>query len=591
MKQRIIAIIAAAAMLALALCACGTGGNPPAGATQSSAAQDATTAAASEATTTAAASTTSAATAAAESKTVAQTADGATAEPVVLDLFVDISWLFDYFQCTPETRTGKVVLEKTGATINLIRAKTDDSSQINLLLASDDLPDFVCVGNNVGIFPALRESGKVMDFMPLIKSYAPELYDTMGEGYWNYFKSDTGINNYFAYSAFTPKNSGKISAFNAGNGGLFARGDIWDAMGGDDIDITTPEKFKAHMAAVKEKFPDTKPIMFSNITTLGLATTTHGVSFFKSMFGIEGYYETPDGKIMASYNHPEYANFLLWLNGMHRDGYYLREDLSATGEQRAALVGSGVVYMKYDSEINELAYPPAGHPDSRWTAAPLFNTSKMMKGGNLFWTATFISNKCKNPEAATKLMSFCASDEGDRLMAWGQEGIDYEYDANGAPARTKAYVDAHKDSVESVNYDNARGVIFGFSNWADSEFEILSMPNDEPWMKRARDLYQDYYYWRLNFMGIDPVGNMQESIIMQQCSDYFNEMIPQIVLAESESECLAMFETMKGELSKKGIAELEAYWTEQSDKRKEAFGADKMVVRGADNAMYHKLYG
>ena len=599
MKQRIIAIIAAAALLMMAVCSCGTSSNPPAGTTGGNVAQNATTAATAattEATTAATNAATTEATTAASSAatteaTTAATSAAASKEPVKLDLFVDVSWMFDYFNCTPETRTGKVVLEKTGVSINFSKAKTDDSSQINLMFASDDLPDLFCVDSNNNIFPALCESSKVMDLMPLIKSYVPEFYDLMGEGYWNFYKSSTGLNNYYATKAFYPKIKDRVSAFNLENGALLAREDIYTAMGAPG-DIDTPEKFKAHLIAVREKYPDLeKTILFHPSRTLNLSSTSHGLSFFKSMFGIEGYYETPDGKIMAAYNHPEYSNYLVWLNSLFLEGFITREDMVRTGESRAAVIGKADIYMYYDSEVGTLAYPPAGHPETRWTAFPAFKTSKIMKGGNLFWLATLMSSKCKDPEAAIRLMSYMASPEGDRLNDWGQEGIDYEWLANGAPARTKAYIEAHTDSVAAANWDNARGSVCGFMNWADSEFETLCIPNDEPWMKRSRDLYQDYYFWRLNFMGIDPVGNMPENIIIQQCRDYFDEMIPEIIMADSESGCLALFETLKKELASKGIADVEAYWTAQSNKRKDAFGADNLVIFGADNELYHKLYG
>ena len=98
-------------------------------------------------------------------------------------------------------------------------------------------------------------------------------------------------------------------------------------------------------------------------------------------------------------------------------------------------------------------------------------------------------------------------------------------------------------------------------------------------------------FYRLNIMGINPVGSMTENVVLQQCRDYWEEKIPDIIMAESESECLALFETLKKDLANKGIAEVEAYWTAQSDIRKEAFGEDNLVMYGADNVMYHKLYG
>ena len=592
-KQSIVAITVAAALLTFSVCSCGTAGSQPATNTQSTAAQNETTTA-EAATESTAASTTAAASskAGAQTETTATEQAAASKEAVELDLFVDVPWLFDYFNCTPETRTGKVILEKTNVSVKFSKSKTNDNSQVSLMLASDDLPDLVCVDSNSSVFPALRESGKVLDLIPLIENYAPEFYDIMGEQYWNFYKSDTGINNYYGTDACTPKLLARSSTFNGGAGGLFVREDLWNAMGGEGIDITTPEKLKTHLISVKEKYPDIKPILIHPTRALGLISVqTGGLAFWQHAFGIEGYYEAPDGKLICAYNNPEYAKFLCWLNGMYREGFYTREDMDRSGESRASVVGQADLYMYYDSEINALAYPPTGHPETNWTAAPVFKTSKMTIAPGLFWCATFISSKCKNPEAAIKLMSYCASPEGDRLNYWGQEGIDWEWDANGAPIRTQNYVDAHVDSVDSANYDNARGVVFGFRNGAEAEWYTLSLPNDPPYMKRARTLYQDYYFIRLNYLNIYPTGNIPESVIMQQCNDYFQEMLPQIIMADSESSCLEVFETMKKELAKKGIAEGEAYFTKQSNRTKDAFGADNLVNYGADNVLFHKLYG
>ena len=557
-----------------------------------------TTAADTAEATTTADSTAATATAATSGKTEAQTEKTATEEgasskkAVELSMFVDVTWLPEMFNCTPETRTGKIILEKANIILNFSKAKTDDQSQINLMLASDDLPDIICVQSSTSVFPALCESGKVMDLLSLVENYAPELYGILGEHYWKFYKSDTGINNFFGMDAITPKLLEKLCMFHSGAGGLLVREDLWNAMGGDGIDITTPEKLKAHIINVREKYPDIKPILIHPTRTLTLTSIqTGGLPLYQHAFGIEGYYETPDGRVICAYNHPEYANFICWLNGMYREGLYTREDMARTGESRASMIGQADLYMYFDSEIGATAYPPTGHPDTMWTAAPVFKTSRMSTSPGLFWCATFISSKCKDPEAAIKLMSYCASEEGDRLNYWGQEGIDWEWGANGAPLNTKNYIDAHVDAADGVKYDNARGAVFGFRNGAIGDWYTLSLPNDPPWMKRARMLYQDYYYIRLNYLNINPSGSIPESVILQQCNDHFQEILPQMIMADSESNCRELFETMKKDLAGMGISDVEAYWTKQSNIIKDAFGADNMVQYGADNALFHKLYG
>ena len=590
MKQRIIAIVAAA-LLILAVCSCGTSGNPPASTTASAAAQT-TTAAPSETTTTA--TTTTATTAEASSKTEAQT-EKATTELAAADgaaeveMFLDISWLPDAHAVGYNSRIGRAIMEATGVKLVITKAKTGDSEQINLLLASDDLPDMVCVEFSHPIFGALRESDRVADLMPLIKDYAPELYDTMGEGYWNFYTSDTGINNYYANCAFSPKSGEKYCAYGGWCPGLFVREDIWSAMG--EPDITSPDKLKDHLIDVKDRYPDVKPIMFGSSDTLGLTASCYDLGFFKSAFGIEMYYETPDGKITAGFNHPEYGNFLAWVNGMYRDGFYTREDIAGNAEARKSWTEQGNLYMYANDNVPNVQYPPAGNPDVKYTTAPVFSTFKATQQTGIFWCATFISSKCKDPSAAIRLMSYCASQEGDRLIAWGEEGIDWEWNANGVPVYTDYYKESNAESVTQYDYQMERGFLLPFSNWSDHEWTALSIPEDAPYMKRARDLYQDMYFARLNFLSLNPVGNMPENITVQQCRDYYNEMIPQIIMANSKDECLALFETMKKELVNKGLAEVEAYWTMKSDKARNAFGADKLILRGADSVIYHKLYG
>jgi hypothetical protein len=128
-------------------------------------------------------------------------------------------------------------------------------------------------------------------------------------------------------------------------------------------------------------------------------------------------------------------------------------------------------------------------------------------------------------------------------------------------------------------------------NWADHEWVTLNVGNEQPAIEKARSLYQDHYYGKLNFMSLNPIGSGSETVILQQCEDYFSEMLPRIIMANSRNEAVSLFNQMKAELSRMGIGDAEKYWTGKSNKIKDAFGADKTMLKGADSAVFHRLYG
>jgi putative aldouronate transport system substrate-binding protein len=174
-----------------------------------------------------------------------QAAGGSAGGIVELSLFLNYSWITDnsgYGFGTPDSRIMKEITEKTGVGLNVTAAKTGDNEQVNILIVSNDLPDLVSVDYLSPVYGTLSESDLVADLMPLIKQYAPEFIDTMGQEYWNFYKFDSGINNFWASCAFSPKSGEKYAAFGGWHPILAGRNDIWEAFGKPDI--STPEKFK-----------------------------------------------------------------------------------------------------------------------------------------------------------------------------------------------------------------------------------------------------------------------------------------------------------------------------------------------------------
>jgi putative aldouronate transport system substrate-binding protein len=347
-------------------------------------------------------------------------AAGSTTEDIVeLSMFQDISWLSDAYTVWETGRVTGEIMKKTGVKLNITRAKTDDHEQIQLLIASDDLPDLTVVDYNGTIFGTLSESDMVLDVLDLVQKHAPEMYDTMGKEYWDFYKSESGVNNFYANWAFTPTMGDRYAAFLQNYPVLIARSDIWEEFGKPDI--STPEKLRAHLLEVQKKYPDVKPLLTGANEGLGLTSSVYGpLAFLRTSFGIEKYYEAADGTIKANYNHPEFEHYLLWLNDLYRDGMITREEFSGNDEQIRAKREQGNVYM-YIAEAHNIKYPPAGNPDAKYEAVPPFSTFSGTQQIELSWLTTFISKKSKHPDAAIKLLSYMNSLEGDRLAFWGQD--------------------------------------------------------------------------------------------------------------------------------------------------------------------------
>lgn len=363
-----------------------------------------------------------------------------------LSLFYDVSWIGEAYKIDWEkTRIGRRLIEKTGVKVNITNARTDDHQQLNMMLASGDLPDIVVVQMGDPTFSVMSESDAVLDYIPLINQYAPELIDTMGQEYWDFYKNSRGVSNFFATCAFAPKSAEKYSAFGGWCGVLAAREDIWNAYG--EPDISTPEKLLAHLQDVRNRYPNLKPMLFGPLSNFSLGVTNQaGLNFFKEGFGVKAYYERPDGSILAEYNDPEWINYIYWLNQLYTQGFLTREELGGGTDQLTSMKEQGNVYM-YEGGPEDLRYPPAGNPNLKYTAVPPFDKFMACQQVSLAWFTTFITKNCKNPEAAFAMGDYMYSEEMSVGTRWGEKGVDWVepapgekscFDSIGFPATLKA---------------------------------------------------------------------------------------------------------------------------------------------------------
>jgi hypothetical protein len=142
----------------------------------------------------------------------------------------------------------------------------------------------------------------------------------------------------------------------------------------------------------------------------------------------------------------------------------------------------------------------------------------------------------------------------------------------------------------STDYFRDKGMFVWAMNWGDHDWFSLNVPGELPYMRRIRDVLQDHFFVRLNFLSLNPSGNIPEAITYQQLTDYWDQEIPQIIMAGSQQEALERFDAFKKILVNMGIGDVEKYWTARSNRIRQSFGENNMVIMGADNAIYHKTF-
>ena len=158
--------------------------------------------------------------------------------------------------------------------------------------------------------------------------------------------------------------------------------------------------------------------------------------------------------------------YFRWLNRMYNEGILDPEFATQTHEDYIAKIASGRVVAltdtDWDYQDGEKVLKADGKMDK--TYAPLAITmdesqksAVLMYQGLTTGYGVGITTSCKDPVAAIKFLDYLCSDEGQVLINWGIEGVNYEIDENGHRYRTQEEIEY---SQNDKDYSKKTGVGF-----------------------------------------------------------------------------------------------------------------------------------
>lgn len=485
--------------------------------------------------------------------------------PVTLDWFVGYDWFEKTFD--PKINWGDYKLvANTGISLNIITGSLED---LNNLIANDNYPDIITYDVDSAIINRLENEGQFYPLDDLKEQFAPDM-DVM-ESMIDWYGAEDG--HWYRFASFfsgEERVNEEYGGFLASHNSNWVRGDILEEIGMSVEDLQTKEGFMEALLRVKEQNIQYKghtvtPFMFE-------VWYEAVVTRFAEQFGAD--YEDSAGNYVNIIRQEEYVEALLYLNKMYRLELFSDEEFTMDKTQKDAKLGSGKVFA-----VNGLVATQYGSKElwvSDSNAKMIF--SGVIQGGDsgvkpilmstssAGWSATVISRDSNYPDRAAQLLSYLSQEE---LMLDNTYGTGTYQVIEGRVIR-----DADKVAEEVADLEAYKAkYIFNLGLLLDSNVARKYTFKPDSWYleeKQKSELNPTAIIGNSQpFYAISIVDGTELALIVQRVKAHIRQALPQILMASSEEECVALYEKFVEELDEIGMASLDDYQNERFHFNKE----------------------
>ena len=470
-----------------------------------------------------------------------------------LKLFVDETWWpYDSWN----GRIPEMVSEKLGIDIEVTVAA--DDTAMNLMIASGEMGDLVCTGK----FGRMSDSNVCYSLDELAEMAGEELELHSVLRYVN--TADDG-NIYTVMAGFSPECDMKQYDKAVYEGpGLAVRTDIYEELGSPEVKDL--DDFEALLAQVKEKYPDKIPFIYNSV---------HNNNFIKVLFGAttgsEGFIDM-DGKAVPFIKDPNLKAYYATMNEWYRKGYMSDENLAFTSDDNDLeyMISDKVFAVSKYCDTENVFNGRMEKAGCDFTVTQLIDLTNM--DGAKFhqttagWRGLFVPKSCSNPELAYKFIKFALSWEGQELMQWGEEGVDWEWSEDKSYPVMKYDFD-NPNTEEGVKYwgwmyhNSVTNSIPGYENGGATyaaKKAITDIAEVNPILGMLR----------LN-------ADSEEQAIMKNLSELYKTKSVEIITAPSAEASEKLYEEMLTTADELGIEKLEEWAVPRYEEKKAGYDAIK----------------
>ncbi|MCR5753331.1 MAG: extracellular solute-binding protein, partial [Acetatifactor sp.] len=348
-------------------------------------------------------------------------------EKVAFDWYINYSWFTTEWG---KNAVSKAITEATGVDINFITPAGNEAEKLNALIASKSLPDLITLGWWEPQMNEMIQGDMVYALNELADKYDTYFWEVSDPQAVDWYTQADG--NIYGYpnSSVTPKDVEEND--NIGSNQTFlVRKDIYEAIGSPDM--TTIDGFYQAVKKAAKMFPEIngKPLIPIGAHVFD---DTGNVSFDQYIQNFLAVPYEKDGALYDRDTDPEYIEWLKMFRRLNAEGCLATDIFIDQRTQMEEKIAEGryfcmlYQYTDISAQQKELY---ANDPDSIYIA---IDGPKNHNGDDHVlptntasgWTVTMISKNCKHPDRAMQFMDYLISEEGQKMVYLGVEGVTYD---------------------------------------------------------------------------------------------------------------------------------------------------------------------
>lgn len=495
---------------------------------------------------------------------------GSETSPITLQAYTNLPWP------SPQGVFAERLAEKTGVTLQVTHPLEYDpqGTQVTLMMASNDMPDFMYVGWGMPTTADLIEGEYLWDVNELLDTYAPDYKAWLNK--WigpellgGAYASDDGKTYQIPFGGNLGSADSQILK-DAGLGGVpkwaptfNVRKDYYEEIGSPEI--RNADDFLAAVEAMHENHPE-------NWAILGDKNTR--TDWFAREFGLEGtlLFDLATKEVKFYTSSPKFEEMIVFMNLLARKGLYPKEAMIWVPEVAQEWV-AGRINFQMGNFGNVGA--PVGDTSTTLVALPPWDDYQGVQSITP-WLTNLFPKASKKSERAIKFIQFMASPEGWALYWSGigpgdtwtgdvANGPHWQYRPdmyqNGLwPKGFPIWFDEFSDMMKA-DY-NGTAAKAGLYLAHIVRYDVVSLGGWSAWEGPAGDpAFQAMMgpHWTAGPEYSIPIKDSSDvGIIRQKVGTLFDDYYARMVFAESEAECLDALAEFRTKANEVGLAQWEA---------------------------------
>lgn len=491
--------------------------------------------------------------------------------PFTFDLYFYAAW--GTFYPWRGSLVEQYITEETGVTPNVIIPTGNEKEYLNVMIASNDLPDAMILEWYAPETKKLIENGNIYSIDDLSEQYAPELMSMIADEVKTYHQQEDG-KLYYLPSFFSSKEEFEQGLEKHGARPLFIQKGIYEALGSPALN--SPEDLLQLLKDIKADYPDVKTFAVEppvDVNQWGL-TGSYTLGYFAGIFAPETYAKDQyleNDKIKFIFENSNYIEAVRFLNTIYKEGLISVDTLmmrhenfgETTDSAQYAVTGSFPIdiWKGHNPKIMALTNDEA----KTYVPLPYFKYNgkepQFAGGRGAGWVASMVSKTAENPERIIRYFQYCWGDEGQLTNLFGREGETYDM-VNGWPQyKPEILTEMEEDAANfGDKYGFEQRLLMWRSKWAGWQKIAVAPQNYADYLASVSSYGVDV--WNFGLDNLDPDSTSDEGVAYAKIKNIWNKYLSKMILAETDAEFDAAYEEGMQEIKDAGLEDVKAVMTE-----------------------------